>query len=270
MAGTGSPISFSRLSCSNCQATVRAASCVSCVQSTGLQGSRPDPDLHQGKSVTNLVPSVDGESAAASALPLSPSADMCGLLQSWGSCVIVGKLNATDEELWRSAGAGVPIDRHYSMVGNPFVCAHRELLCRAFDELLGHVLLNDMDFDRVLPLYYRLSDEQQSGAIRAEPATRRLLLEISRKHGVIIHKRYATRCSAEALRSWVAHHALLMLSGQPLRLLCHCAEGACPDWTCHGQSLAGALLWACRRWRTVRALDATSVASVPLCTHTLF
>ena len=50
-----------------------------------------------------------------------------------------------------------------------------------------------------------------------------------------------------------------MLSGQHLRLLlgllCHCAEGACPCWTCHGQSLAGALLWASHCRITVRCFD---------------
>ena len=247
MEGTGSPISFSSLACRVCQADGRAPLCASCVTSTGLQGSGPTPTFQEGKSVTFFVPS---------SVPSEPLVATCGLRHPWGSCVIVGTHGASDDDLSaRRAGTGwadVPIDRERSVVGNPFSMDSCELPCRAFDELLGHVLLNDLNFDRVLPQYHRLFDDHQSGAACSEPVTRRLLLEISRKHGVWIREDCARLFSVEALRSWVAHHAAMMLSGQRLRLLSFCAEETCPCWPCHGQSLAGALLWACQRQLAVR------------------
>ena len=148
MEGTGSPICFSSLACRVCQAGGQA-SCVQCVSSSG-----------------------------------------CGLLQSWGKCVIVGRRGAKGKAKAPNTGTGyvnVLIDRHDSMVGNPFVKGPIERLCRAFDELLSHVLLNDMDFDRVLQQYHRLHDEHCSGLAHSEPVLRRLLVDISRRHEVGLH-----------------------------------------------------------------------------------
>lgn len=234
MEGTGAPISFASLACRMCQADGRASSCLLCVTS-------------------------------------EPFGATCGLRHSWGSCVIVGTHGASDDDLSaRRAGVGwadVPIDIKRSVVGNPFTMDSCELPCRAFDELLGHVLLNDLNFDRVLPQYHRLFDDHQSGAACSEPVTRRLLLEISRKHGVWIREDCARLFSAEALRSWVAHHATMMLSGQRLRLLSLCAEETCSCWPCHGQSLAGALLWACQRQLTVRCSRRCLALRVCTCTR---
>lgn len=213
MEGTDAPISFASLACCECQANGQATSCVLC--------------------------------------------GFCGLLQSWGSCVIVGKRYAGNEELaarsMEPTRLDVLIDRQNSMVGNPFMALRTGSSCtRAFDELLAHVLLNDMNFDRVLPQYHRLYDDFQRGTSRSEPVMRRLLLEISLKHDVGVDEAFAQLLSADSIRSWVVHHAVILRSGQHLRLLGHDAEGACPPWTCHGQSLAGALLWACQRMTTVR------------------
>ena len=247
MEGTDTPISFASLACCECQANEQALSCVQCVSSSGLEGSGPTPTFQQGKSVTTFVPSSP------------PSLATCGLLQPWGSCVIVGKRYAGNEELAarsvESTRLDVLIDRQTSMAGNPFMARRTGSSCtRAFDEMLAHILLNDLNFDRVLSRYHRLFDDFQSGTSRSEPVMRRLLLEISLKHDVEVNEAFAQLLTADSIRSWVAHHAVILRSGQHLRLLGHDAEGSCPPWTCHGQSLAGALLWVCQRMTTVRRL----------------
>lgn len=244
MEGTGPPC-FASLACCDCQANKQAPR---------LQGSGPTPTL-TGKSVTSFVPSS------------MSSVSVCGLLQSWGSCVRVVESRRAAHNDGRIAPrsalgyVNILIDLRDSMVGNPFVGGPPERLNSAFDELLGHVLAERIDFDSILSDYYRLRDEHRSGTGFDEPATRRLLLEISTRHGVELDETRQQLLSVDAVRAWVAHYSSLMLAGQSFQLLCHCGEGPCSHGDGHGRSLAGALLWTCRGYATVRHLLACHCCS---------
>jgi len=229
MEGSDAPISFQSRACQVCQDG----------GPLGLEGSGPTSTLN-GKS-----------SAVPCPLPRSaPSAHACNLLHRWGSCVVVGKqsqgLLGRHEQSALQGFVDVMIDRHDSMVGNPFVAAPVRRLCMAYDELLQLLLRDDFDFDRHRLDYHRLLDEHRSGSTSTESVERRLLLGIAARYDVRLaeaNRNYARRHRLEGVRAWLAHHAHLLRSGVALRLLCHCVEGTCSPWSCHGQGLAGALTW---------------------------
>ena len=132
-----------------------------------------------------------------------------------------------------------------SLVANPFVEGPRTRRCQAFDELLSLVLTDDLDFDRVHDDYHRMLDERRGGLLRSTPVERQLLICLAEKHNVGLDESLVDAFSIDALHIWLRHHARQMLTGHSLLLVCDCVVGDCPFWTCHGQSLAGALLWLC-------------------------
>lgn len=179
-----------------------------------------------------------------------PAACTCELFQRWGSWVVVGRCGRSESERRADSVMGeahalpsvvdVVVDRD-TMVGSPFVGGSNSQLCEAFDELLGHLLTSDIEFDRLAKNYQRCIDEHQ--ASMESPGSHLLLREVAAKHDVQLHC-CAERFQVEHVRAWVGFHAGLLRSGRCLRLLCHCVEGSCPLWSCHAQSLAGALTWA--------------------------
>jgi len=137
----------------------------------------------------------------------------------------------------------VGVDRHTSLVGNPFTGAPIERLCRAYDDLLHTMLLIDLQVDEGLHHYQGLQDGLDPSAGLLEPYELALLQDVARRHTVKIHVALVRPC---LVRAWLCHHALLLVQGQSLLLLCWCLksklESAVP-WSCHAQSLAGALYW---------------------------
>ena len=189
----------------------------------------------------------------------------CQLLQQWGSQVSVGRCVRVDRTASSSMMGDVDcvnqvhvlIDRG-SMVGNPFVGGSHERLTKAFDELLHVLLTDDLNYDELALQFPQLADEPSFGVTGAEPMERRLLHKIATTHGVLLHEAHAGRFRILALRAWIAFHAQRLRLGCSLKLLCHCMEGPAPPWTCHGQGLAGALVWVavhcCWSDRRVRLL----------------
>ena len=227
MEGTGSPISFQSYACRVCQVGGQLPSGVPCLSTIGSM----DDDVSCGSSQSHR----------------------CELLRRWGSCVIVGKCrkgvapNNTGVALsGKSCFRDVLIGRS-SLAGNPFVGAPRVRLCKAYDELLRLLLSNDLDYDRLALTFPHLVDDPGSGVASTTSFEKRILAEVASSHHVQLHDSYAGRFSIETLRAWVAYHARLLCSGQSLRLLCHCIQGAAGPWSCHGQGLAGALTWLALR-----------------------
>ena len=225
MEGSDAPISFQSRACQICQDG----------GPLGLEGSGPTPTLN-GKSVTPSMPCSVQRSA--------PVAHACNLLHRWGSCVIVGILNR--RMFGKQAGYhDVRIDRD-SMVGNPFVRAPVQRLCRAYDELLQLILQDDFNIDKLRQDYHRLLDEHRAGLTSAGPMERQLLTVIAARHDVQLADGglgFAYHHCFAGVRAWLAFHVHMLRSGLALRLLCHCVEGSCSSWSCHGQGLAGALTW---------------------------
>ena len=133
------------------------------------------------------------------------------------------------------------------MVGNPFVGAPRRQLCEAYDELLQLILLGDLDFDRLALDFHRLLDEHGQSPALTPSMDRFLLLEIAARHGTRVADHCLDRTRVDGIRAWVGYHARRLRAGYSLCLLCHCVEGQCDLWCCHGQCLAGALTWAVDR-----------------------
>ena len=175
-----------------------------------------------------------------------------------GGRVVVGRLRG--EEGWRySAEYGatlgmveVFIDRT-SMVGNPFSGADSQRLNMVYDELLGLIVQSDFDFIRHVDDYSRFYDDHLARRADGTHLDMALLRRVAEARGVHLHERdsHARLFCVAHVRAWLCFHASLLASGQSLCLMCHCAEGACPAWSCHGQSLAGALVWLIRQ----RGLD---------------
>ena len=136
----------------------------------------------------------------------------------------------------------VRVDRHGSHVGNPFVGAPIERLCRAYDDLLVAVLTVPLQVDDGLHDYEDLRRDAFLGDALLTNFEKALLQTISEKHRVHIHRQ---RIRPLAIRSWLVYHAGLLTGGRSLCLLCWCTCGSCElaPWLCHAQSLMGALLW---------------------------
>ena len=136
----------------------------------------------------------------------------------------------------------VRVDRHSSHVGNPFARAPVERLCKAFDELLHTVLAVQFSVEEALHDYEGLRQDSSYGEALLTPLEEALLKTISEKHSVPIHYQ---RVRPFALRAWLVYHARLIQRGQSLSLHCWCTCDAAlaREWTCHAQSLMGALLW---------------------------
>jgi hypothetical protein len=154
----------------------------------------------------------------------------------WGRQGPVARPSVQDDYL------EVRVDRHGSHVGNPFVRAPVERLCKAFDELLHAVLAVQLSVEEALLDYEALRQDTAYGAALLTPFEDALLHSISKKHGVSLHSQ---RVRPLALRAWLVHHALLLQRGQSLSLFCWCMCDAAlaREWSCHAQSLLGALLW---------------------------
>ena len=133
------------------------------------------------------------------------------------------------------------IDRHGSMAGNPFHGAATSTLCRAFDALLRVALTHYFDFDRDLRLYPQL-DAAYSLGVEGQSVACELLRRLADSSGCRVH-RLARGFSISMLRSWLCYHAVMLASGARLRLLCWCITGHTSCEACHGQGLAGAMLW---------------------------
>ena len=136
----------------------------------------------------------------------------------------------------------VRVDRHGSHVGNPFAGAPVHRLCQAYDELLLAVLTVQLSVEEDLHDYEGLRQDSSYGAALLTPFEETLLKTISEKHQVPVHRQ---RVRPLALRAWLVHHARLLQQGKSLCLWCCCTDDAAlaPEWTCHAQSLMGALLW---------------------------
>ena len=136
----------------------------------------------------------------------------------------------------------VRVDRHGSHVGNPFAGAPVERLCKAYDELLHAVVTTPFSVEEALHDYEGLRQDSMYGAAMLTPLEEELLATISEKHSVPIHQQ---RVRPFALRAWLVYHARLLQQGQSLSLHCWCTCDAAlaREWTCHAQSLMGALLW---------------------------
>ena len=261
MEGTGSPCSSTSLARRDGQADERAPLCASCVPSTGLQGSGPTPTFQQGKSVTFFVPS---ESSIMGSV--TPSSFQCCDVAPWvraeregvAEGTATGQLFTTGSVKisrlrWGSQGPTprhsaqdgyleVRVDRHGSHVGNPFVGAPIERLCRAYDDLLVAVLTVPLQVDDGLREYEDLRRDAFLGDALLTDFEKALLQTISEKHRVRVHRQ---RVRPLVIRAWLVYHAGLLARGQSLCLLCWCTCGACElaPWLCHAQSLMGALLW---------------------------
>lgn len=136
----------------------------------------------------------------------------------------------------------VRVDRHGSHVGNPFAGAPVERLCKAYDELLHAVLTTQLSVEEALYDYEGLRQDSSYGAAFLTPFEESLLKTIAATHHVPVHRQ---RVRPLALRAWLVFHARLLQQGSSLCLWCCCIDDAAlaAEWTCHAQSLLGALLW---------------------------
>ena len=136
----------------------------------------------------------------------------------------------------------VRVDRHGSHVGNPFAGAPVAQLCRAYDELLRAVLTTPLLIDECLHEYEGLRQDSSFGTALLTLFEEKLLQTIAEKHKVRVHEQ---RFRPTAVRAWLVYHSSLIVQGKSLYLFCWCTHGGwhTPPWTCHSQSLMGALLW---------------------------
>jgi len=159
----------------------------------------------------------------------------------------------------------VHVDRHSSAVGNPFAGGSSLHVCQAYDELLSVVLTTPI---QVNASFYEFVDilRFSDTRLRAPSVDESLLLQrLAFKHGVNVHHR-PSPVSPFAVRAWLVFHAALLVHGRSIALYCWCTRGCIcccgnglptiPRWTCHAQSLAGALIWlACRYRAQLQALQ---------------
>jgi hypothetical protein len=240
MEGTAAPASFSSgdvLAWLAMHAAARALPFVQCVLSTGLQGSGPTPTLQKGKSETYVQSSgenrADIESAAYG--------------QGGMGSVSIGRLTwgtqgPTPRILVQDGCVSVMVDRHGSRVGNPFCGAPRRRLCEAYDELLMTVMTMRFTVEDALHDYEELRRSDVLAVVLLTTEEKQLLRIIAEKHRVRVHSQPVKPLD---VRAWLVHHAALLVGGQSLRLYCWCLCGDVhsPAWSCHAQSLMGALLW---------------------------
>ena len=195
----------------------------------------------------------DIQSTSAGAPPLTSSAIRMAAdgsastgLDGYGS-IRVGQLfrskqGSVARQPLQNGHLNVRVDRHDSHVGNPFAGAPVQRLCKAYDELLHAVLTTQISVEEELQNYEALRQDSSYGAAFLTPFERALLQTIADKHQVPVHRQ---RVRPLALRAWLVYHARLLQQGQSLCLYCWCmcSSALVPDWSCHAQSLMGALLW---------------------------
>ena len=193
-----------------------------------------------GKSVLSLVLSETGgfESATgADGRSRAPN----------GAFVCIGRLQLGRQgpvaQLPLDGFTDVRVDHFGSLVYNPFTGGCALTLCRAYDELVRTVLTTPLAIDDCL-------DEYEDSTLQSTPHGLRrpssfeleLLQTVADRHGVRVH---AQAGSPMAIRPWLVHYARRLLEGASFRLLDTYPQGGVRvlPWTCHAQSLQGALLW---------------------------
>ena len=162
------------------------------------------------------------------------------------------------------------VDRHSSVVGNPFCGAPRERLCRAFDALLTAVLHITLDVKEGLCLYKDFLHELPSLCVVPDAHEASLVRFIADQYRVKVHRHACFKI--EHVHAWLCYHASLLAQGRSLHLFCWCAKTGArlPPWTCHAQSLAEALRTLARSEAlSPRALSESSIYG-PLAIHEVY
>ena len=168
----------------------------------------------------------------------------CTAFRQLGVVVVVGSGGLQGEAVCATDGTTLDVQvGGFSMVANPFTGGPRKHICEAYDDLLGLVMTEDLDLDRLASDFHRLHQEIHSGVVSAGPVERRLLDGIAQRHGLCL-RREACGFSVAGLRAWVGYHVQLLRSGRSLGLCDPSYRSPCPPWTCPAQSLVGALAWA--------------------------
>ena len=193
-----------------------------------------------GKSVLSLVLSETGgfESATgADGRSRAPN----------GAFVCIGRLQLGRQgpvaQLPLDGFTDVRVDHSDSPVRCPFVGGGILTLCQAYDELVRLVLTTPLAVHDCLDDFEAVNLQRScpgSGQLASLELT--MLQTIAEAHGVRVRDRPA---SPLAIRSWLVYHARLLVEGTSFRLLdsyAYCGDQV-PPWTCHAQSLQGALLW---------------------------
>ena len=129
----------------------------------------------------------------------------------------------------------VIVDRHQSVVGNPFEAKPRDRCCRAFAVWVKLALDDGQARDE--KAFYAL----KASPPRASALDLQLLEAVARHFSVPLHS-YHARASSHALLAWLWFHARQRAAGRRLRLLCWCTDSTrSPAWTCHAQTLGEAV-----------------------------
>ena len=207
---------------------------------------------HQRREAPGPTQTLTGKSVLSSVLSETGSFESATGAdgQSWapnGAYVCVERLQLGRQgpvaQLPLDGFTDVRVDRYDSLVHNPFTGGCSLTLCRAYDELVRMVLTTPLAIDECLDEYDDSAlHPALHGLRRPSPFELELLQAVADKHGVRVH---AQARPPSAIRPWLVHHAQLMLEGTSFRLLDTFPQGVehVPPWTCHAQSLQGALLW---------------------------
>ena len=193
-----------------------------------------------GKSVLSLVLSETGGFESATGADGQSRAPI-------GASVCVGRLQLGRQgpvaQLSLDGFTDVRVDHSDSPVRCPFVGGCTLSLCQAYDELVRLVLTTPLVVDDCLDDYEDVNLQRscpESGQLALLEIS--MLQTIAEAHGLSVRRRPA---SPLAIRSWLVYHAKLLFEGTSFRLLdsyAYCGDYVLP-WTCHAQSLQGALLW---------------------------
>ena len=159
----------------------------------------------------------------------------------------------------------VRVDHFGSLVDNPFTGGCQSTLCRAYDELVRMVLATLTTIRSCIEEYDALMPQSACAILQSPTAFELdLLRAVADKYCVSLHGQVSPPL---AIKPWLAYHAKLLLEGASIRLLdarvpsCH----DIPPWTCHAQSLQGALLWVAVTYQSEFAsLCPPSVEHIPL------
>ena len=207
---------------------------------------------HQRREAPGPTQTLTGKSVLSSVLSETGSFESANGAdgQSWapnGAFVCVERLQLGRQgpvaQLPLDGFTDVRVDRYDSLVHNPFTGGCSLTLCRAYDELVRMVLTTPMAIDDCLDEYNdSVLQLARRRPHRASSFELELLRTVANRHGVRVR---ASARSPMALRPWLVHHAKRLLEGTSFRLLDDHAQGGThvPPWTCHAQSLQGALLW---------------------------
>lgn len=193
-----------------------------------------------GKSVSTRVVSETGGFESAN------GADGQGRA-SIDACVCIGRLQLGRQgpvaQLSLDGFTDVRVDHFGSFVSSPFSGGCSLTVCQAYDELVRMVLTTPLAVDDCLDTYDTLKLQLSLGdPPRPSSFELEMLSVIAERHGVSVRKQVS---SPSVIGPWLAYHAKLLLEGASFRLLDTYMQGGdlVPPWTCHAQSLQGALLW---------------------------